>query len=155
MARKFKYNWKEFTLRAAFKGTPAKLFKYWTEKRLLCKWFLADAEMQLKKNGDYMFQWIEGSRENGKILEVRKNSLLRFTFAGGKCEVNFKKSGKECIVTLKQYEIPDDQINRIRIHMGCQIGWVFFFSNLKSVIESGTDLREHNPKHLKEGTVFY
>ena len=39
MPNKFKYNWKEFTLQAAFKGTPEKLFRMWTEPKLLCKWF--------------------------------------------------------------------------------------------------------------------
>ena len=93
--------------------------------------------------------------ERGKVLAVRKNSLFSFTFAGGKCDVKFRKSGKDCIVSLRQYGIPTDEKLKVGTHMSCQIGWTFFFANLKSVLESGTDLREFNPKYLKEGTVFY
>ncbi len=155
MAKKFKYNWKEFTLQAAFKGTPEKLFKMWTEPKLLCKWFLTGAKVELKAGGEYAFMWVMDAMERGKVLAVRKNSLFSFTFAGGKCDVKFRKSGKDCIVTLRQYGIPTDEKHKVGTHMSCQIGWTFFLANLKSVLESGTDLREFNPKHLKEGTVFY
>jgi uncharacterized protein YndB with AHSA1/START domain len=155
MPKKFTYNWKEFTIQAAFKGTPEKLFKMWTDNRKICKWFLTDAKIELKKGGNYYFKWAEGSSENGKVLEVRKNSLFRFTFAGCICEVKFKKSGNHCLVILRQYRIPTDERNKIRLHMGCQMGWTFFFTNLKSVLETGKDLREFDLKRIKEGTVFY
>ncbi len=155
MAKKFSYNWKEFTLQAAFKGTPEKLFRMWTEPKLLCKWFLTGAKVELKKGGEYVFMWVMDAKERGIVLEVKKNSLFRFTFAGCKCEVKFSKRGKECIVRLRQYDIPTGERFKVGTHMSCQIGWTFFFANLKSVLESGTDLREFNPKHLKEGTVFY
>ena len=155
MAKKFKYNWKEFTLRAAYKGTPEKLFKMWTDPKKLNKWFLTDADIELKKGGKYMFKWAIGAVENGKVLEVRRNSLFRFTFAGCKVEVKFSKAGKECNVTLRQYDIPAGEEHKVGTHMSCQLGWTFFFTNLKSVLETGRDLREFDPKHLKEGTVFY
>ena len=155
MAKKFKYNWKEFTIQAAFKGTPEKLFKMWTEPKLLCKWFLVGAKVELKTGGDYTFMWVMDAMERGKVIAVRKYSFFSFTFAGGKCDVKFRKSGKDCLVVLRQYGIPVDERHKVGTHMSCQIGWTFFFANLKSVLESGTDLREFNPKHLKEGTVFY
>lgn len=155
MPKKFKYNWKEFTLQAAFKGTPEKLYQMWTEPKLLCKWFLTGAKVELKKGGNYVFMWVMDAKDSGKVLAVRKNSLFRFTFAGGICEVKFRKSGKECIVNLRQYNIPTDERHKVGTYMSCQIGWTFFFANLKSVLETGKDLREFNPKHLKAGTVFY
>ncbi len=155
MQKKFKYNWKEFTLQAAFKGSPEKLYKMWTEPKLLCKWFLTGAKVELKKGGEYVFMWVMDSKESGKVLAVQKNSLFRFTFVGCKCEVKFKKRGKECIVNLRQYNIPTDERYKVGTHMSCQIGWTFFFANLKSVLETGKDLREFNEKHLREGTVFY
>ncbi|HMQ80233.1 MAG TPA: SRPBCC domain-containing protein [Ignavibacteria bacterium] len=155
MSEKFKYNWKEFTLQAAFKGSPEKLFKMWTEPKLLCKWFLTGAKVDLKARGDYSFMWVMDVMERGKVLAVRKNSFFSFTFAGGKCDVKFRKSGKDCIVSLRQYGIPTDERHKVGTHMSCQIGWTFFLANLKSVLETGKDLREFNPKYLKEGTVFY
>ena len=155
MPKKFKYNWKEFTLQAAFKGTPEKLFKMWTEPKLLCKWFLTGAKVELKKGGEYVFMWVMDSKEKGKVLEVRKNSLFRFTFAGCKCEVKFRKQGKECIVNLRQYDIPTSERFKVGTHMSCQLGIYFFFANFKYVFATGTNLRELKTKNLKEGTVFY
>jgi uncharacterized protein YndB with AHSA1/START domain len=155
MPKKFKYNWKEFTLRAAFRGSTEKLYKMWTDPQKLVKWFLVKASIDLKKTGNYMFEWAGGAKENGKVLDVRKNSLFRFTFAGSIAEVKFRKAGKDCIVILRQYDIPLDERHKVGTHMSCQIGWTFFFTNLKSVLETGKDLREFNPKYLKEGTVFY
>jgi uncharacterized protein YndB with AHSA1/START domain len=155
MAKKFKYDWSEFTLKAAYNASPAKLFKLWTKENELCKWFLVSAKMELRKGGEYEWEWMMGAREKGKVLAVKKNSLFRFTFAGGICEVKFRRAGKGCLVILRQYDIPIDEKHKVGTHLSCSIGWTFFLTNLKSYIETGVDLREYDQKHLKEGTVFY
>lgn len=155
MAKQFKYDWSEFTLKAAYYISPAKLFKLWTNEKELCKWFLVEAKVDLKKGGEYTWQWMLGAKEKGKVLAVRKNTLFRFTFAGGICEVKFRKDRKGCLLILRQYNIPTDEKRKAGTHLSCSIGWTFFLTNLKSYIETGIDLREYDPKHLKEGTVFY
>jgi hypothetical protein len=34
--------------------------------------------------------------------------------------------------------------------MGCRTGWTFFLTNLKSILEKGPDLRESDPRRIKE-----
>lgn len=154
MAQK-KYNWKEFTLRAAVNASPEKVFKMWTIPKEICKWFLATAKFDLKKGGSYEWTWVAGGLEKGKILAIKKPSMLSITFAGCKCDVNIKKYKKGAVVILRQYEIATDENNKIGTHMNCSLGWSFYLANLKAYLEHGIDLRERDPKQLKDGTVFY
>ena len=154
MAQK-KYNWKEFTLKVAVKASPQKVFKMWSDPKEICKWFLATAEIDLHKGGSYGWTWVAGGREKGKILNVRKPSSLSFTFAGCKCDIKIKKDKRGALVILRQYGIPTDENNKVWTHMGCSLGWSFYLANLKAYLEHGIDLRERDPKHLKEGTVLY
>lgn len=152
---KKKYNWSEFTLRAAYKVSREQLYKLWTDEKQICKWFLIKAKYDLRKNGKYEWTWLGNFTEGGKVLDVRNNSYLKITFAGCKLDVQFKKDGKGSLLILRQYNIPTTEKFKVGTHLNCIQGWVFFLTNLKSVIESGKDLRERNPKHLKNGTVFY
>lgn len=155
MPKKFKYDWSEFTLKAAVKGSPAKIYKYWTDEKLICKWFLKQAHIEPKGGGDYEIAWVAGGTERGKVLAVRKDSLFKFTFAGSVCEVKFKKDKRGCLIVLRQFKIPTDEMNRVGTHLSCSLGWSFYLANLKSVLEGGLDLRERDPKQIKEGTVFF
>lgn len=154
MAQK-KYNWKEFTLRAAIKASPEKIYKMWTEPKEICKWFLATAKIDLKKGGSYEWSWVAGGLEKGKILTARKPSNFSFTFAGCKCDVKIKKIKGGSVVILRQYGIPTDEKNKVGTHMNCSLGWSFYLANLKAYLENKIDLRERDPKQLKDGTVFY
>ncbi len=155
MAKKFKYDWSEFTLKAAVKASPSKVFKLWADEKEICKWFLSGAKIDLRKGGEYEWTWLPGFTDKGKFLNVRKNSNIRFTFAGSICDVSFKKDKRGCLIVLRQYKIPTDERNKVGTYLSCSLGWSFFLANLKSVIEHKADLRERDPKHLKEGTVFY
>lgn len=45
---------------------------------------------------------------------------------------------------LVQAKIPTDEISKVRLHLGCQNGWTFYLTNLKSIMEGGLDLRNKN-----------
>jgi uncharacterized protein YndB with AHSA1/START domain len=150
-----KYNWREFTLKVAVKAKPERVYRMWTEPKELVKWFLETAKMELKKGGAYEWSWLGGGRDKGKIIAFRKPSLLHFTFAGCKCEIRITKDKRGALVTLRQYAIPTDEKNKVGTHMSCSLGWSFYLANLKAFLEHGVDLRETDPKHLKEGTVLY
>ena len=152
---KKKYNWKEFTLKVAVAASPAKVFKMWTNPKEICKWFLATAKIDAKKSGMYEWSWLGGGREKGKILSVREPSGFSFTFAGSKCDIKIKKDKRGALVILRQYGIKTDEQNKVWTHLSCSLGWSFYLANLKAFLEHGIDLRETDPKHLKEGTVLY
>jgi uncharacterized protein YndB with AHSA1/START domain len=148
------FDWSQFTQRVAVAAPVEKVFKMWTDPEQMRKWFLDDAKMQLKKDGNYEWTWIGGYKEKGKILSIRKPSKLTFTFAGSICEVDIKKDKRGSLVNLHQYKIPVTEQHKSGTHLTCSNGWTFYLTNLKTYMEYGIDLRETNLKNLKEGTVL-
>ena len=43
---------------------------------------------------------------------------------------------------LVQENMPDTPQGHVGWHMGCNLGWSFFMTNLKALLEHGVDLRE-------------
>jgi hypothetical protein len=50
--------------------------------------------------------------------------------------------GKAVLLTLRQFEIPTDEENKLNIHHGCSNGWTFWLANLKAYLEHGILLNE-------------
>jgi len=46
------------------------------------------------------------------------------------------------IVSLKQFNIPEDDQSKLKIHFGCSNGWTFWLTNLKAYVEHGILLNE-------------
>lgn len=150
-----KYDWSQFTMKAAIKASPEKVFKAWTDEKILCKWFLIKAKMELRRGGNFMWEWFGNVQEKGIILEVKKPNRLSMTFAGCVLDINIKKDKRGTFMTLHQHHIPLDDKNKAGTHLSCFGGWTFFITNLKSYLENGIDLREKDVKYIKKGTVFY
>ncbi|MFN2293057.1 MAG: hypothetical protein ACK2U0_01470, partial [Candidatus Promineifilaceae bacterium] len=46
------------------------------------------------------------------------------------------------LLELVQENMPDTPEAQVSWHMGCNLGWSFFMTNLKALLEYGVDLRE-------------
>jgi uncharacterized protein YndB with AHSA1/START domain len=86
------YDWTQFTQRIVIKAPPAKVFKAWTDPSELIRWFPVKAELEPKKGGRLYLEWLAGDKFEGKIIRVRKPSLLVFPFGNGNEEVEVKIS---------------------------------------------------------------
>jgi uncharacterized protein YndB with AHSA1/START domain len=108
---------------------------------------------ELARKGDKVYMWmVYGGGVDGteRILDARKDRMLKLSFgAAGRLEFTLKKSGKGTLLELVQDEIPTTPKARVEFHMGCRTGWTFFLTNLKSVLEKGPDLRESDPRRVK------
>ena len=49
------------------------------------------------------------------------------------------------MLRLVQENIPNTPKTNVSLHMGCNMGWSFFMTNLKALLEYGVDLREKDP----------
>jgi uncharacterized protein YndB with AHSA1/START domain len=152
---KQKYDWSQFTQCVAVAAPVEIVYKMWTDPQQLRSWFVADARMDLKKGGDYEWTWYGGTKEKGKILNSKKPNKLAFTFANSKCEVIVKKDKRGSLVTLKQYDIPTGEKDKVNIHLNCSCGWTFYLTNLKTFLEFGIDLREKDMKRITESPDCY
>jgi hypothetical protein len=48
------------------------------------------------------------------------------------------------MVNLRQHKIPDDSNPATNLFVGCQLGWTFYLTNMKSIFEGGIDLRNQD-----------
>ena len=59
-----------------------------------------------------------------------------------KIDIIFKPRGQKTLVSLHQSLIPSDERGKVMGHLNSRSCWAFYMTNLKSVILTGTDLRE-------------
>jgi uncharacterized protein YndB with AHSA1/START domain len=150
-------DWDQFVLRIPVNKDIAAIYHSWTTQEGLESWFLRQAAFTRKDGttrdrhqpieaGDtYEWLWHGWSDEvveKGTILEVNGKDFIKFSFGqAGNVSVSIKPEGSDTIVELLQSEIPTDEESQVYYHLGCTKGWLFYLTNLKSILEGGIDLR--------------
>jgi Activator of Hsp90 ATPase homolog 1-like protein. len=154
-----KHDWSKFSLKINIDADVEDIFNAWSIPGELEKWFLRSAKFQhngaeLSKNarvqdGD-AYEWLwhghpDTSIEKGTIRHTNGVDTIGFDFSGGAyVTVEIADVGGECICMLTQEDIPTDEHGMVNYNMGCQVGWTFYLTNLKSHLEGGIDLRNKN-----------
>ena len=149
------FDWTTFTRKIAVKASMEVIYNAWTTAGEIEKWFLSKAvfsdefrhalpnDQQIKTGCSYEWNWyLYDETECGKITAANGKDFIQFTFAG-ECLVDVKlyMLNEYVIVELTQKNIPTDEKSKQGIRIGCDTGWSFFLTNLKSVYEGGLDLR--------------
>lgn len=158
----FSYDWTQFEREVFIQSDLSTVFQAWAKPGEITQWFIATATVTSANNhprpkdefvqaGDqYQWHWHQDLQAKGIILEVVENERLQFTFGDGEpgsnekiiVTVNFNDLGDTTSVILKQENLPDNEQGHVHWHMGCNMGWSFFMTNLKALLEHGVDLRE-------------
>ena len=149
--------WTSFKLTADFDTDVRSIYEAWATPAGLKTWFLRKAifcaiagrqrepHEFINKEDTYSWYWYGHSDETveyGQVLENNGADLLKFTFSGGSIvTVDIQSKYGSTIVELTQENIPKENDPTKNLYVQCQIGWTFFLTNLKSVIEGGKDLR--------------
>lgn len=145
-----------FTKKIYLKANTEKLYWCWATTEGITSWFLRNAKYTSDKGeirnpneniqvGDsYIWEWHNwDGQEKGKVLQANGKNFLEISFAGDcKVSIAIEDKGNARLLTLKQYEIPTDEQNKLNIHYGCSNGWTFWLANLKAYLEHGILLNE-------------
>lgn len=121
----------------------------------ICKWFMGTAVYQDKKSNErsqnenaqkgdtFRWHWLEKDLSiTGTVLEAIVNKNFFFTFGSlFQVSITLSEHNGRVKLTLMQHYSPGAEHNDFA-HINCCNCWVFFLTNLKSVIEHNTDLRE-------------
>ncbi|MHA2028140.1 MAG: SRPBCC family protein [Candidatus Kariarchaeaceae archaeon] len=164
------YDWSKFERKIYIKAPLQQVFDHWVQPDPITTWFIKHAtyitpEGTKRKNfesvqtGDkYKWEWHQDLTANGEVLEVIPHKLFRFTFgdkekgSSEKVEVNieFGAEGDESYFTLTQHNMGGPDLDRAQYHLSCNMGWSFFMTNMKALLEHGVDLRETDPDRAYE-----
>ncbi len=150
-------NWGRFVVRIDVNASPKALYAAWATRAGIESWFLrlseykaADGTIRAKnepvqKGDNYKWMWHgwpDETVEYGTILDCNDKDFFRFSFGkAGNCTVRIYKEQGETIVEIMQEDIPNDETGKHTWHVGCKTGWTYYLTNLKSVYQAGTDLR--------------
>ena len=149
--------WTSFKVTGDYNTDIRTLYEAWATEEGLEKWFLRKAnfytiprrtrepeEFIMKEDTYewYWYGWGDDTVEKGQILEANGTDFLKFTFANANIvSVNISSRNGVSIVELTQENIPIESDPSKSLFVQCQVGWVFYFANLKSILEGGVDLR--------------
>ena len=149
--------WNSFKVIGDYDTDIRSLYEAWATTEGLEKWFLRKADFftvpgRLRKPEEFImkedtYEWYwhgynDDSFEKGQILEANGTDFLKFTFAKDNIvSVAISSRNGISLVELTQENIPIENDPAKNLFVQCQVGWTFYFANLKSIIEGGVDLR--------------
>jgi len=129
------------------RATPARTFDALTHPALLVKWFADTAELEPSTGGRYRLGWTDGPTHTGTVLafDPGRSLTLSWEWPG------IKLQGTTFTLSVE----PKDEGSLLRVehagfprleewtdlYGGAEWGWTYFALNLKSVLETGRDLR--------------
>ena len=127
---------------------PARVFRALTVPGDLTRWFMDRATLEPRRGGRYAFTWEGGPTHTGAVLDYVRGKRLTLSWqwpgqeALGttklKLAVKRKKGGTVLTFTHTGFRRHGSWIE---LYEGAIRGWTYFMMNLKSVLETGRDLR--------------
>jgi uncharacterized protein YndB with AHSA1/START domain len=126
-------------------ASPARVFRSLTVPAELRRWFLADAELQPRKGGQFRFSWGGGYWMTSEVSRFQRNRALGLVWLDARPDgshvrtdvlLSLRKQGSGTLLTLRHRGFTSP-----RHYAGCATRWAYYLTNLKSVLGHGVDLR--------------
>jgi len=169
------YKWTEFRQTEYIQAPRKAVFEKWTTPKSIVEWFIAQAiykyddtkirnpEEKIKAGDRYTWIFHQGIQVDGTILDVVENEYLSFTFGKKEpeseedviVEIFFSSdSDQRTKIELYQKNMADSEYGRVNYNLSCMIGWCYFLTNLRSLFETGYDLREKANDLAEESQAY-
>lgn len=152
------YDWTRFRVHIYVSRPPEEVYRRWASAAGMESFFLAKAEFRAAEDrlrkpeevvaaGDtYYWKFLHNYELSGAIIESVGDNYVVFTFGSMEVKVSVHAVESGSLVRLDQYNIPSDtEMNKASSHLNCRSCWAFYMTNLKSVCETGYDLRDRDP----------
>lgn len=151
------YDWSRFDIVFYYDQSPSEVFRTWATPSGLTSFFIDRAVFtgpdgnerspdEVVSAGDrYRWDWRHPYWLEGEITRVVPAREISFTFGSMRVSVRFADVDGKTELVLVQTGIPDSPDGRVFGHLNCRSCWIFFLTNLKSVLDTGTDLRDQDP----------
>lgn len=154
------YDWTQFHVHMYYRASLEEVFRRFATPAGLASFYIDEAtftdadgrrrqsDEQYRAGDAYHFEYVHDYRHGGEVLEVVDGQLVRFTF--GPCEVAIRfrtvegAGGSAVEVDLHQTGCPLEDPERAWLHLNCRSCWIYFFTNLRSVLAGGPDIRDRD-----------
>ena len=129
------------------RATPERTFEAVTAPRMLTKWLADEAELTPRVGGDYRLKWTGGPTHTGKVVEFEPGSRIAFAWEwpgvalrGTVFKLSVEPKDDGSLLSVEHSGFPKTE-EWTDLYGGAEWGWTYFALNLKSVLETGHDLR--------------
>jgi uncharacterized protein YndB with AHSA1/START domain len=149
------YDWTQFHVHMYYLAPIDEVFRRFSTASGLSSFYIAHAEHTApdgtRRGPDESFQagdayhwtYLHDYAHGGKIEAVDPDRRVRFTFGDSTIEIRFLVVEEATEVALHQTNCPTEDPDRAWMHLNCRSCWVYFLTNLRSVLGTGIDLRDH------------
>jgi len=128
-------------------ASPDVVFRAISDPKWLVRWLCDRAELSPKKGGKYLLGWNEGPTHRGTVVDFLKGErvALEWTWPGVDLQgtvfsLSVEPTGRGSLLRVAHTGFP--RVSRwMELYGGAEWGWTYFALNLKSVLETGHDLR--------------
>jgi len=151
------FNWQRFEHGICLDAPISDVYKMIGTAEGLTQWFIGSAKFTTPennirdtgsaylKNDRYEWQWKDKDHAvDGSVLEANESDLVRFTFGAPfyvTIRLSLHEDGRTKLVLEQSFNEVNTMVGEFS-YVNCCVCWVFFLTNLKSVLEHDTDLRE-------------
>ena len=148
------YDWSQFHVRMYYLAPIREVFRRFSTQAGLESFYIYRAEhlaldgsrrspQEVVKAGDrYDWTYVHKFRHGGEFEAVEQDRYLRFTFGEMTVAISFRQVGEATEVDLHQTNCAIDDPDRAWQHLNCRSCWIYFLTNLRSVLACGQDVRD-------------
>ena len=150
------YDWSTFRITYYYNAHIIRVFRTWTQSAGLESFLITRGVYTSKQNtvrdddespakGDhYHWQFRSNLEVSGDITQYIEKQKFAFTLGDMQVDLNFSVLGDQTEVELIQSNIPVTNEGKVSEHLNWHSRWIFFMTNLSSVLDYGNDLRDEN-----------
>lgn len=161
------YDWSTFTLTFYYNAHITRVFRTWTTAAGLESFFIERCVFSdqrgdgrnitdsAKVGDNYLWQFRQAFDVEGQVTDVKDKKSFSFSFGHMQVDLAFKVVNDQTEVHLVQSQIPNTPEGQVMGHLNCRSCWIFFMTNLSSVLEHSTDLRDQNPEVVSSMEVGF
>ncbi|MCP4009605.1 MAG: SRPBCC domain-containing protein, partial [Proteobacteria bacterium] len=148
------YDWSQFHVRMYYLAPLEQVFRYFSTAEGLESFFIYKAthtaangdlrrpDEQVQTGDSYHWTYVHHFAHGGEFTLVKPNCLVRFTFGTMTVDVHFRDVGEATEVDLHQTNCATEDPDRAWQHVNCRSCWIYFMTNLRSVLAGGPDIRD-------------
>ncbi len=126
---------------------PERTFQAVSDPKMLVRWLADVAEVDPRPGGTYRLGWTGGPTHTGTLVAFRPGKEIAFAWswpgislAGTVFRLLVEPKDDGTILHVEHEGFPKSE-EWTDLYGGAEWGWTYFAMNLKSLLESGRDLR--------------
>jgi uncharacterized protein YndB with AHSA1/START domain len=150
------YDWSQFHVRMYYLARLPDVFQRFSTAKGLESFFIYKAthigadgtvrgpDDRVDSGDRYHWTYVHDFAHGGQFTRVETDRLVEFTFGDMTVAISFRDVVDATEVDLHQTNCATVDPDRAWQHVNCRSCWIYFMTNLRSILAGGPDLRDHN-----------